>query len=444
MITATHRAGAWLSSLFHETDTSWPLKLGYIGIGIMAAALTFWSAVMPLAESIIAPGTISVSAQRRSIAHVDGGKVAKLHIKEGDYVEAEQPLITLDGSRTRSELEALHYQRYARQAKIDRLIAERDRVETISFHDELVKEAASNLQVAQILESEVRQFSSRRDALAAKDALHAERGQKAKEQRQHFVLQRESMDRQITIVRRQAANAEELYGKGFGTKSSAHAFQRELEQLITQRLQIDTKINELDGVIEDSSLNRKIGETQIADEIERDITNAQREVAELSKKIDVVRRRLDNLVIKSSVEGAVVALRVKSTNDVVKPADPILDIIPVDSTFMVEAHVSPTKIDGIVAALPVEIRFPSFATLQIPAISGRIVSVSADVLDDDQRQQQYYKILISMDNLDELEERNLDIIPGMPTEVIVKKRDRTLFEYALAPLTNHLATAVVD
>ncbi len=442
MISGARTAIDWLRGLFDETDVSRPLKWGYCAIGTMVVTIVLWSAVMPLAESITAPGTISVSAQRRTIAHVDGGKVAVLHVKEGDHVDAGQPLITLDDNQAKSELERLSYQHYARLARIDRLTAERDGTDLIQFRDGLHNEAATDSQFTQLMQSESRLFASRREAAAAKDALYAEQGRKATEQRKHFRLQLESMDRQLAIVKKQAANAKDLHAKGFGTNSNAIAFQRELEQLITQRLQIDTRINELDGVIEDSALRRRIHRTEIADEIDRHIIDAQQEAAELDKSIDLVRRRLDNLMIRSSVEGVIVALRVRSTNDVVRPADPILDIVPLDSNFQVEAHVSPTKIDGVVTGLPVDVRFPSFATMQIPAIPGRIARVSADVLDDDQ-QQQYYKILVSLDTLSPLDERGIDIMPGMPTEVIIRKRDRSLVEYAFAPLTNHLAKAVV-
>lgn len=434
----------WLALEFMPLKTylSSPLGIGYLAVGLMLIMISLWSIAMPLAESIVASGTVNVTAQRRTIAHLEGGKIASLQVQEGDRVEAGQPLVSLDDQEIRSELDVLLYQRYARLAKIDRLLAERDQVDAVQFRMELSDEAPNDPQVTQLLDGELRNFSSRRNEALAKIALFSDRIAKAGEQKNSIRLQTKSLDRQLKIVRDQANNAQKLYEKGFGTKSTAIAFQREIEQLISRDLQIKSEINELNGIIEDSRLNKAIHQTEAAKSIEAEILAAQNEVAELDEKIDAIRVRLRNLIVRSPVAGVIVELQVTSASDIIKPASPILDILPADTSYRVEAHIPPTDIDGIVEGLPVEVRFPSFAGTQIPTITGSIIRVSADVLNDDNQQLQYYKILVSIDDWTE-KSGEFDVIPGMPTEIIVRKKDRSILEYFLAPVTNHISRAVV-
>ena len=425
-----------------EGSHSLPLRLGYAAVGAMALILCLWSIAMPLAESIVASGTISVSAQRREIAHLHGGKIAELYIKEGDPVAAGQALIRLDDREAQSEIEVLLYQRYARQARIDRLSAERNRTATVHFRDDLVRNVKTDLQIAQLLSGEERNFLSRNAAMMARLTLLDEQRDKASDQKKRLLLQKSSVDRQLEIVREQAVNAQDLYEKGYGTRSQAIALRREVEKLITQRLQIEAEINTLDGVIQDTKLNKNIYLTEEANNIEGDILAAQNEIAELDEKIKTAKTHLDGLVIRSSVDGVVVELRVTSVGDVIKPAAPLLDVLPLDSGYLVEAHIAPTDIEGIVKGLPVEVRFPSLVGMGTPSVSGEVLRVSADVLASDDKKHHYYQLLVSIDDQKKVSQR-FEIIPGMPTEIIVRKKDRSLLEYIFAPVTDHLSRAVV-
>jgi len=419
-----------------------PLGLGYLAIGFMLIMISSWSIAMPLADSIVASGTVNVTAQRRTIAHLEGGKIAALHVQEGDLVETDQPLVSLNGQELQSDLDVLLYQRYARLAKIDRLLAERDQRDAVEFRAELSMEASGDTQVAQLLDGELRKFSSRRNEADAKIALLSDRIDKAREQKVSLDLQTNSLDRQLKIVKEQAENAENLLQKGYGTKSTVIAFRREIEQLISRNLQIKSEVNELNGIIEVSRLNQTIHQTEAAKSIEEETLAAQNEVAELDEKIEAMKNRLQNLIIRSPVAGVIVELQVTSASDIIRPATPILDILPTDNNYRVEAHIPPSDIDGIVNGLPVTIRFPAFAGMNIPKVTGTVIRVSADVLDDAHQQHQYYKILVSIDDWAETF-ADFDVIPGMPTEIIVRKKDRSLLEYFFAPVTNHISRAVV-
>lgn len=417
-----------------------PLLVGYAGLLLMVVAISVWTMAVPLTESTIASGTVSVSAQRRTVAHIDGGRIEKLFVQEGDLVQPGQALLRLDTQELESELETLRYKHFARAATVDRLTAERKYTSDFTFRPGLQDLASESAPMAQFLEGEKRNFYARKASYAAKEALFDEPATNAKGQRKRLVQQLQSLDRQLAIVRRQAANATELYRKGYGTQSKAIAFEREVEQLITRRLELEANLAELDSVIDEAERQKILHGAEFKDTLESEVLLAEREIAEIDGRIRIVEKDIENHTVRSSVHGVVVDLRNLSVNDVITAATPMIDIVPTNSTFIVEVHLPPTEIDGIFEGLEAEVSFPAFASNDLLGIKGRVTLVSADVVEDVATTHAYYRIHVAMQDWPAADNR-IEIIPGMPADVLIKKRKRTLLQYLLAPLTDHATRA---
>ena len=414
------------------------LLIGYGSIAFLLLTFCIWSTVVPLAESIVAQGTVSVTAQRRTIAHLEGGKVSLLNVSEGDHVKNGQPLLELDDEALVAELRLLLYQRFASQVKLARLTAEQQGVSTVSFDVDLIETAKAVPHLLGLLNSEEGGFKARSRMIETQAALFDERGQKGNEKLARLRQQLRSLDRQRSIVEQQSADAHLLLDKGFGTKSRAAELRLEAEQLLSRRLDVETEIDDLLGIVEDARLNKERLLAERAQEVEQELSETKRNLAELSVQIQATENRLGDLMITSPVEGIVVDLNVRSINDVIEPAAPILDIVPTDSSYLVEAQVSPHEIEGVTEGMDVEVRFPAIYSESAPTVPGKIALVSADIVSNPGQEHRFYRILVSLEPAQELE-----LVPGMPTEVIVKKRERTLLQYLFTPLSDHLVQSAI-
>jgi multidrug efflux pump subunit AcrA (membrane-fusion protein) len=69
-----------------------------------------------------------------------------------------------------------------------------------------------------------------------------------------------------------------------------------------------------------------------------------------------------------------------------------------------------------------------------------VQTVSADRLTDDKSGQTYYAVEVALDPND-VKNSHVELQPGMPAEVIVPTRPRTLFEYLLGPLRDEITRA---
>jgi len=112
----------------------------------------------------------------------------------------------------------------------------------------------------------------------------------------------------------------------------------------------------------------------------------------------------------------------------------LMDIVPRDDNLIIEAKVDPIDIDVVHPGLTAQIRFTALSQKQTLPAEGRVISVSADSLSDDRKEEEYYLTRIHLNENTERVDETL-IQPGMQAEVMIVTGTRTPLQYLLRPLT---------
>jgi epimerase transport system membrane fusion protein len=133
---------------------------------------------------------------------------------------------------------------------------------------------------------------------------------------------------------------------------------------------------------------------------------------------------------------------------VVKPGAKLLDTVPQGERLIVEAKVVPIDIDRVHKGQTAEVRFTAFKSRDTPRVDGQVIALSADRLVDeaDEKKTPYYlaRVEISQQGLQDLARQKLDLVAGMPAEVLINTGERTLFRYLIDPLKNTLARSFIE
>ena len=109
-------------------------RIGY-GVALCLVGVIFiWGTVAPIQSAALAPGIVQVEGKRKAIQHLEGGIIAQILVANGEWVEAGQPLLVLDMTRTLAERDILQGRLYNQQAAVDRLQAERDDLSEVVFN----------------------------------------------------------------------------------------------------------------------------------------------------------------------------------------------------------------------------------------------------------------------------------------------------------------------
>ena len=187
-----------------------------------------------------------------------------------------------------------------------------------------------------------------------------------------------------------------------------------------------------------------IGETEMqilaadaerADKIAEQLDKVRVELASVTERLQASRDVLARTAINAPVSGKVVDMRFKTVEGVIRGGEPILDIVPDEEMLLIDARVLPSDIDVVHAGLAAEVRLTAYSSRGLPRITGVVRTVSADRLVDQTGSQPYYlaRVEVAREGLAKLGSA-VELKPGMPAEVLIIRKERTMVDYLFEPL----------
>ena len=64
-----------------------------------------WAIFGQISGAVVVPATIKIDTERKTVQHLEGGIVDKIHVREGDKVVKGQPLVTLKSASVDSSVD---------------------------------------------------------------------------------------------------------------------------------------------------------------------------------------------------------------------------------------------------------------------------------------------------------------------------------------------------
>jgi len=418
-----------------------PLVLGLGVFLAFAGGFGAWSALAPLAEAAIAPGVVKVEGNRRTVQHLEGGIVRGILVRDGDRVEAGQPLMRLDDAQSDATLETQRAARWALLAQDARLAAEAARAPEVAFPAELLAAAAAQPRAADAALGQRALFEAR--AAGLESQLHVLR---ARIDQQNAAIagsrgQLAAARRQLELIRQEERMRSGLVGQGLARLPDLLAVRRTLAGLEGGIEQHSGEIERAQAAIAEAERQIRQAVDQRLQEVAAELREVRGRLAETEERLRAaadVQTRRDILAPES---GTVVNLRVFTLGAVVRPGDPIMDLVPDRDRLVAEVNVQPGDIDVVHPGLRAEVRLPAFKQRLVPYLHGEVTWVAADVTVNERTGQQHYpaRILIDREQLARLP--NVFLAPGMPVEAHVQVGQRSFFRYLTQPIRDSFSRA---
>lgn len=413
-----------------------------IGIGVIVAFIAIfalWSVWAPLSGAAIAAGNLKAEGNRQTVQHPYGGVVKQLLVKEGDKVAKGQVLVVLSDAEPRAKLDVLLAEDGALKATEARLIAERDGKPEPDF-DQVFAVRGRGPAIVQATASERAILAARRKQYDAEtDALHQRIGQ-LKEQAAGAAAREDGAKRQAASVEDELAGARQLAKSGFTPRTRVMALERSLAQYESDRGVAQADIAGAQKAIGEAEVEiAKLERKRITD-IATELRSTQSKIAELAPKIDAARDVLDRTQVTAPATGSVVSLSVFTEGGVIQPGAKLLDIVPADDSLIAEGRLLLSEVDEVRAGRTADIRLTSLPRTERPVIHGEVMTVSADRLTDERTGQGYYAVRARLDPND-VHKAHVELQSGMPVEIVMPTRPRTLMAYLVGPLLDEMSNA---
>ena len=416
------------------------IRLGVTVVVLLLGGMGSWAVATKLAGAVIAPGTLVVENNVKKVQHPTGGVVKELRVQEGDKVALGDLVVLLDGTQARASLEIIVGGLNELTARKARLEAESEGTEDVAFPAALVSRA-DEPSLRKILSGEQNLFALRKAERMGQKRLLRERIAQLGKEVEGFAGQASAKEREIAFVAKELAGTQQLYQQGLMTLTRLTDVERTAARLDGERAQLVASIAEAKGRIAETELEIIQIDQKLRSEVGTQLADLRTKLAELEERRTAAQDQLDRLAIRAPQSGTVHDLAVHTIGGVVQAAEPLMLIIPSSTALAVDARIAPGEVDRLHVGQKVSLRFSTFNQQMTPQIDGRLVRVSADVLEDARTGLSYYtaRIDIPAGQLDRL--GVVKLLPGMPVETFIATEERTVLSYLLKPLSDQVTHA---
>ena len=394
-----------------------------IAIGMFIA----WAYFAQIDEIARGDGDIVPSGENQMIQNLEGGIVEEILVKEGQIVEKDQLLIKIDNQKSQSSFSTNAIKADALEAKIVRLTAE------ASGQDFKVPQEMKE-RIPQFIENELSLYNTNKQQLNSKiNALKSQLSQR-KQELAEARSTRDSTKASLAMINKEVSMTKPMVAKGVRSRIDFLKLQREANEVKDRydsaRLSIPrliSAINEVKSTINETLLIYKSDAKLKLNEAVSEFRGYRANSTALS---DQVKRTL----VRSPMKGIVQKLFIHTVGGVVQPGADILEIVPTDSTLLVEVKIKPADIAFIYFGQKAIVKFSAYDFSIYGGLDGEVVHISADTITD-QKENVFYTVRIKTNkNFLERQGKKLKIIPGMTVSVDIITGRKSVLDYILKPI----------
>jgi adhesin transport system membrane fusion protein len=411
--------------------------LGAVGAGLLLCVLA--SSVIDLDEVTRADGKVIPSGQTQVVAHLYGGIVQDILVREGDEVKPGQVLLKIDNRDSQADFGETNARMAALGARAARLRAEaagRDQIEITADIEAASPPAAA-------LERQL--FQARRESLVSElKGLEEQLTQREQELGQQEAIV-SSLEKKLASLRTEYGNALRV-GVNVVGRLELLRLQRETKdaegELATERL----KLPRIQSAILEARQKHADRKNVFVSEARKDLNDTESEIARLKEKLEKLTFDVKTNEVKAPLRGIVKQLRVATKGGIVKAGEPLIEITPLDDSLVIEGRVRPSDIAFIRLGQHALVKVTAYNFATYGGLEGRVFEISPDAIEAPEKPgETYYRVKVrTTRSYLENGGKRLPIGPGMTTQISIKIGEKTLLAYILKPLTKSSRRLHID
>lgn len=396
-------------------------------ICLLLAVFLLWTHFAILDEVTRGMGQVIPSQRVQIIQNLEGGILEEIMVRESEIVEKGDILVRISNEVAQSTMKDTASQALEHKAAIARLQAEATGAQPV-FPEEVSAKAPDAVrdQMA-IYQARMAQLNQEMGILRSQ---YSQRVQEAQE----MAIRRNQAAQDLKLAQEQMAIAKPLMEKNVYPK--------------VEYLSLERAVSSLRGDVQ--SLNVAIPRTQqAAQEIKQREAQRMAEFkamalqemnqhqVELNSKLHALQAGQDRVLrtdVRSPVRGTVKQVILNTVGGVVKPGEPILEIVPLDDTLLIEANIKPADIAFLHPGQKAMIKITAYDFSIYGGLEGSVEQISADTIQDPKGENFYKVKLRTKSSTLVYRGEKLPIIPGMTASVDILTGKKSVLDYLLKPI----------
>ena len=395
-------------------------------VGSLAVLLGVgWAAATSVDRVTRGGGRVVPQANNKVVQHLEGGIVTEILVREGEAVVEGAPLLRIDNSFSRAELAQNGVDLKAKRLQMSRLDAESTGATSFPIAPDV------QAQLPSLVESELSLFRARTEGLKAQLAVVDEQSQQKSLELSELNTrwQNTQHDRELVVPR--VEGMRRLAQMGAVSRNELLDNERTLKGIEAKLSEMSFEVPRAEAAL--SELRRRREETTLRfrAESEKDRRETGVQAAKLEQAIIAMQDRSRRSEVVAPISGTVNKLFVTTVGGIVKSGEPLVQLVPAESSIAVEARLSPQDRAQVWPGLPAVVKISAYDYAVYGGLRGKILDVSPDALTDEKGEPFFrMRVEASADMLGP----GQPVLPGMMAQVDVLTGRQTILEYVTRPL----------
>ena len=399
---------------------AWPIM-------ILITAMLTWANFAKLDEVSVAMGKVVPLGKTKVIQHLEGGIVQEIFVSEGDTVTAGQPLLLLDlasGGKNREEL----------QVRLDSELAARSRLQAEAEGRKLKFPRSLETRQPALVEAQRQAHDARQRELKASISVLKEQIKQRELDVKELLAKRKAVERNYSLARERLAMSASLLAEGLTARIEHLKLEAEVEDLDGELKGLIPAIPRSQAAVEEAKKRVSESEEGFRREAREELNKVEQSIARIQELISEAEKQGSRSEIKSPINGIVQKMVVNTVGGVVKPGEPILEIVPTGDKLVVEARLNPTERGFIVEGQPAVVKISTYDFVRYGGLDGTVISVAPDA-STDENGAPYFRVVVQTEKT-YLGQREglLPITPGMEATVDIHTGRKSVMDYLIKPV----------
>jgi HlyD family type I secretion membrane fusion protein len=397
------------------------------GFGIIAlffGCAVLWLIYVPLRAEVHVSGEVVFKTKRQTVQHLEGGIIKQILVRDGDMVQAGQPLIRLESDQVQPLVNMLDEQNLAEIASMARLESESKDLASIRFPRSITMHAKDPA-VARIIQTEERLFAARRAAFHNQVALlrsqMAQNTESAKGTQERLANKRQ----EIALLKQQLEANQALQKQGYVTNTVVLDLQRTLaanmgEYNVTAAAVASDRPRQIEYEQRLASLR--------AERIQGAVNEMKQSYLrriDQQERVRPLRDTLERQIIRAPITGKVVGLKVTTIGGIIMPRETLLEITPTGDHVILEAKIRLEDISEVKVGKEANVTINGVHLLTRPDVKARVTYISDDRLVAVGGQPPYYAAQLEFDRNSLKTLGDTELKPGMTALINIATKPRT-------------------
>ncbi|MBT9445607.1 MAG: HlyD family type I secretion periplasmic adaptor subunit [Hyphomonadaceae bacterium] len=406
--------------------------------GLMAFLVIalIWAALGRIDIVAVAEGKLAPLGQVKIIQAADGGIVRAIHVHEGDSVEQGAPLLELDPTVTDAEVE---------QARAALEVAEIDRARAAAL---MQYANTGSWRFAAPKDADPVLVETQRAIVAARIREHqAMRGgarDESTQRRSDIAMVAADVGRieaQLPLVEGQLAGLRKLEAKGLAPRMRVMEVE---ERAVGMRADLLVR-NEENARARAAHAGALQKVAQIDGTFRREALDAFNEADAAARlrrqELNIAEQKRSQTILSAPDAGVVQQLQVHTVGGVVKPADPLMVIVPRGAELIVEVMVLNRDAGFVREGQPVEVKLEAYPFTRYGVVEGVLEHISRDAIKDETRGLVYAARVKLTRRTIVIDGDMVNLSAGLSAQAEIRTGQRRVIEFLLSPLAKRVDEA---